>query len=85
MTRGEMLRTRCLVAGGDSHWFNMSSLLDVMAADMEPDMDTFSCSMAIDIMEAYHKVSSPPPPHFQLFPTLANTRQGRAEYISRRG
>lgn len=36
--------------------FNMRSLLDALAAHTEPDMDTYSCSMAADMMEAYYKV-----------------------------
>ncbi len=77
--------TKKISDADDSHLFNMSSLLDDMAADTEPDMDTFSCSMAIDMMEAYYKVSSVPPPYFQSFPTLADTRQGRAEDSCQRG
>ncbi|KAK3306692.1 P-loop containing nucleoside triphosphate hydrolase protein [Chaetomium strumarium] len=32
-------------------------LLDSLMTELEPDMDTYSCSMAIDMMEAYYKVA----------------------------
>jgi GTP-binding protein EngB required for normal cell division len=43
-------------AGVANHKFDMHSLLDDLAANIEPDMDTHSCSMAVDTMEAYYKV-----------------------------
>jgi hypothetical protein len=63
-----------------NYYFSVSSLLDAMAvADREPDMDTFSCLMAIDMMEAYYKVSSLPLLYFQAFLRLINMRQGHSE------
>jgi hypothetical protein len=35
---------------------DMNALLDDLAGTTEPDMDTYSCSMAVDTMEAYYKV-----------------------------
>lgn len=35
---------------------NPVSLLDRLSSTTEPDMDNVSCSMAIDMMEAYYKV-----------------------------
>ena len=46
-----------LAAGATNYRFDMRSLLDTLVYYMEPDMDKFSCSMAIDMMEAYYKVS----------------------------
>ncbi|EAQ87695.1 hypothetical protein CHGG_04314 [Chaetomium globosum CBS 148.51] len=43
-----------------SHTFNMRSLLNDLTTNTEPDMDTYSCTMAVDTMEAYYKVRSPP-------------------------
>ncbi|KAL2200125.1 P-loop containing nucleoside triphosphate hydrolase protein [Corynascus similis CBS 632.67] len=43
--------------GATNHWFDMQVFLDALAAHTEPDMDTYSCSMAIDMMEAYYKVA----------------------------
>ncbi|TGJ87368.1 hypothetical protein E0Z10_g1408 [Xylaria hypoxylon] len=40
-----------------NHHFNMKSLLDSLVSNTEPDMDKYSCSMAIDMMEAYYKVT----------------------------
>ncbi|KAJ8132968.1 hypothetical protein O1611_g656 [Lasiodiplodia mahajangana] len=37
--------------------FNPVSLLDSLESNTEPDMDTYSCSIAIDMMEAYYKVA----------------------------
>lgn len=42
--------------GATNHRFDMQVFLDALTAHMEPDMDTYSCSMAIDLMEAYYKV-----------------------------
>ena len=36
--------------------FDMYSLLNKLAAATEPDMDTYACSMAADMMQAYYKV-----------------------------
>ncbi|KAK4150030.1 hypothetical protein C8A00DRAFT_46486 [Chaetomidium leptoderma] len=36
---------------------DMLKLFDKLTVRMEPDMDTCSCSMAIDMMEAYYKVA----------------------------
>ncbi|AEO66496.1 uncharacterized protein THITE_54974 [Thermothielavioides terrestris NRRL 8126] len=38
------------------HSIDMSVLLNALSEEMEPDMDTYSCSMATDMMEAYYKV-----------------------------
>lgn len=35
---------------------DLSLLLDDLASKTEPDMDTYSCSMAVNTMEAYYKV-----------------------------
>ncbi|KAK4124405.1 hypothetical protein N657DRAFT_671389 [Parathielavia appendiculata] len=35
----------------------LGKVLDALAAHMEPDMDMYSCSMAIDLMEACYKVA----------------------------
>jgi hypothetical protein len=43
-------------SGMANHKFDMHSLLDDLATNIEPDMDTYSCSMAVDTMEAYYKV-----------------------------
>jgi hypothetical protein len=43
-------------SGVANHKFDMHSLLDDLATNIEPDMDTYSCSMAVDTMEAYYKV-----------------------------
>ncbi|KAK4150063.1 hypothetical protein C8A00DRAFT_46461 [Chaetomidium leptoderma] len=43
--------------GVANHKFDMHSLLDDLASNTEPDMDTYSCSMAVDTMEAYYKVA----------------------------
>ncbi|KAI1292937.1 P-loop containing nucleoside triphosphate hydrolase protein [Xylaria venustula] len=40
-----------------SHSFNKKSLLDAIMSSPEPDMDKYSCSMAVDVMEAYYKVA----------------------------
>ncbi|KAI1425906.1 P-loop containing nucleoside triphosphate hydrolase protein [Xylaria sp. FL1777] len=40
-----------------SYHFNMKSLLDSLVSNTEPDMDTYSCSMAVDMMEAYYEVT----------------------------
>jgi len=45
-------------SGVANHKFDMHSLLDDLATHTEPDMDTYSCSMATDTMEAYYKVRS---------------------------
>ncbi len=37
--------------------FAMLKLFDKLTVRIEPDMDTYSCSIAIDVMEAYYKVS----------------------------
>ncbi|KAG7287492.1 hypothetical protein NEMBOFW57_007004 [Staphylotrichum longicolle] len=42
-------------SGVANHKFDMQSLLDDLATHTEPDMDTYSCSMATDTMEAYYK------------------------------
>ncbi|KAK8113072.1 hypothetical protein PG984_013598 [Apiospora sp. TS-2023a] len=41
----------------DSHSLNPKALLDTLVSHSEPDMDKLSCSMAIDMMEAYYKVA----------------------------
>ncbi|KAK3294434.1 P-loop containing nucleoside triphosphate hydrolase protein [Chaetomium fimeti] len=43
--------------GVANHKFDMHSLLNDLATNTEPDMDTYSCSMAVDTMEAYYKVA----------------------------
>ncbi|KAI1325842.1 P-loop containing nucleoside triphosphate hydrolase protein [Xylariaceae sp. FL0255] len=40
-----------------SYTFNMKSLLDALVSNTEPDMEMYSCTMAIDMMEAYYKVA----------------------------
>jgi GTP-binding protein EngB required for normal cell division len=45
--------------GVANHKFDMHSLLNDLATNTEPDMDTYSCTMAVDTMEAYYKVRSP--------------------------
>ncbi|KAI0965395.1 P-loop containing nucleoside triphosphate hydrolase protein [Xylaria arbuscula] len=45
------------VDGCVRHSFNRKSLIDVIMSGTEPDMDTYSCSMAVDVMEAYYKVA----------------------------
>ena len=37
--------------------FDMLKLFNKLTVRMEPDMDTYSCSIAIDMIEAYYKVS----------------------------
>ncbi|KAI0478308.1 P-loop containing nucleoside triphosphate hydrolase protein [Xylaria cf. heliscus] len=36
---------------------SIKPLLDSLMSNMEPDMDKYSCSMAVDMMEAYYKVA----------------------------
>lgn len=36
--------------------FDMKSLLNALMLNSEPDMDIYSCSLAVDMMEAYYKV-----------------------------
>ncbi|KAH6856208.1 P-loop containing nucleoside triphosphate hydrolase protein [Chaetomium sp. MPI-CAGE-AT-0009] len=43
--------------GVANHKFDMHSLLNDLATNTEPDMDTYSCTMAVDTMEAYYKVA----------------------------
>ncbi|KAK4134804.1 dynamin family protein [Trichocladium antarcticum] len=50
-------RTAVLNRGIATHTFDMPALLNTLAAHTEPDMDTYSCSMAVDMMEAYYKVA----------------------------
>jgi hypothetical protein len=42
--------------GTCTHKFDMHRLLDELANVSEPDMDTYSCSLAVDTMESYYKV-----------------------------
>ena len=44
-----------LPRGETDHYFDMTALLNAVV-QTEPDMENFSCSMAIDMMEAYYKV-----------------------------
>ncbi len=37
--------------------FDMHTLLDELATNTEPNMDTYACSMATDTMEVYYKVN----------------------------
>ncbi len=58
-----------------SYKFDMKSLIDKLAADIEPNMDTYSCSLAADTMEAYYKVGFlstqvPPNSHPACRPTV---------------
>lgn len=46
-----------LTQGTINYRFDVKSLLDTLVSHTEPDMDNFSCSMAVDVMEAYYKVS----------------------------
>ncbi|KAJ4307351.1 hypothetical protein N0V88_000735 [Collariella sp. IMI 366227] len=46
-----------LSSGLMNYKFDMLKLFDKLTVRMEPDMDTYSCSMAIDMMEAYYKVA----------------------------
>ncbi|KAK4148583.1 CDC6, Cdc6-related protein [Chaetomidium leptoderma] len=46
-----------LSSGLVNYKFDMLKLFDKLTVGMEPDMDTYSCSMAIDMMEAYYKVA----------------------------
>ena len=46
-----------LTQGTINHRLDVRSLLDTLVSHTEPDMDNFSCSMAVDVMEAYYKVS----------------------------
>ncbi|KAK4243153.1 hypothetical protein C7999DRAFT_44970 [Corynascus novoguineensis] len=41
--------------GATNYWFDMQVFLDALATHTEPDMDIYSCSIAIDMMEAYYK------------------------------
>ncbi|KAK8001160.1 P-loop containing nucleoside triphosphate hydrolase protein [Apiospora marii] len=43
--------------GDNSVAVNPRALLDTLVSHTEPDMDKLSCSMAIDMMEAYYKVA----------------------------
>jgi hypothetical protein len=43
-------------SGVFNYSLDMNVLLDDLADKTEPDMDTYSCSMAVDTMEAYYKV-----------------------------
>ncbi|KAK3692330.1 P-loop containing nucleoside triphosphate hydrolase protein [Podospora appendiculata] len=49
--------TSKLSSGPMDYRFDMLTLFDKLTIRMEPDMDTYSCSMAIDMMEAYYKVA----------------------------
>lgn len=46
-----------LTQGAINYRLDVRSLLDTLVSHTEPDMDNFSCSMAVDVMEAYYKVS----------------------------
>ncbi|KAK8054613.1 P-loop containing nucleoside triphosphate hydrolase protein [Apiospora phragmitis] len=46
-----------LQIGSTSRSFSLEYLLDTLSSRLEPDMDIVSCSMAIDMMEAYYKVA----------------------------
>ncbi|KAK3935517.1 hypothetical protein QBC46DRAFT_346536 [Diplogelasinospora grovesii] len=46
-----------LLEGATNYRFDMQDFLDALTAHTEPDMDTYSCSMAIDMIEAYYKVA----------------------------
>ncbi|KAH6632202.1 P-loop containing nucleoside triphosphate hydrolase protein [Chaetomium tenue] len=50
-------RSSQISTGTMSHAFDMQALLNNLATDTEPDMDTYSCTMAVDTMEAYYKVA----------------------------
>ncbi|KAK4236071.1 hypothetical protein C8A03DRAFT_45878 [Achaetomium macrosporum] len=43
--------------GSKKYKINTQKLLDAVMSEVEPDMDTYSCTMAIDMMEAYYKVA----------------------------
>jgi hypothetical protein len=47
-----------LSSGPVNYKFDILKLFNKLTVRMEPDMDTYSCSMAIDIMEAYYKRSA---------------------------
>ncbi|KAI0534900.1 P-loop containing nucleoside triphosphate hydrolase protein [Xylaria digitata] len=47
----------CNLSDDISRCFNPKSLLDSLVSATESDMDKYSCSMAIDMMEAYYKVA----------------------------
>ncbi|KAI0405870.1 P-loop containing nucleoside triphosphate hydrolase protein [Xylaria palmicola] len=46
-----------LADGVATYEFSMKSLLDALMSNTEPDMDSYACSMAIDMMQAYYKVA----------------------------
>jgi hypothetical protein len=39
-------------------YVNLESLFDTLILHTKPNMDKFFCSLATDMMEAYHKISS---------------------------
>ncbi|KAI0864276.1 P-loop containing nucleoside triphosphate hydrolase protein [Xylaria cubensis] len=43
--------------GAESHTFTLKALIDSLMSSSELDMDVYSCSAAIDMMEAYYKVA----------------------------
>lgn len=42
-------------SGIANHKLDMQALINDLVTNIEPDMDTYACSMAIDTMEAYYK------------------------------
>jgi len=68
-----------LTEGITNDWFDMKVLLDALAAHTEPDMGTYPCSMAIDMIEAYYKVASSPLPCQDSNP--ANPKQDRMKTL----
>ncbi|KAI1144905.1 P-loop containing nucleoside triphosphate hydrolase protein [Nemania diffusa] len=43
--------------GAETHTFTLKSLINSLMSSSELDMDVYSCSAAIDMMEAYYKVA----------------------------
>ena len=56
----KFLNTRTIRAGVETYQFDLHAMLNDLATNIEPDMDTYSCSMAVDTMEAYYKVRVAP-------------------------
>ena len=67
-----------LTRGTANHWFDMTALLDTLTSYTESDMEKFSCSMAVDMMQAYYKVNDSSNSMSRL------TKSGRSEEACRR-
>ena len=66
-------------SGVFNYSLDMSVLLGDLAGKTEPDMDTYSCPMAVDTMEAYYKVGRPDV--FGTIPTTDHTHRSRSRRL----